>query len=103
MVRIAFDLRRPALVAAHQDRRAYAAHRRGRRKKQRFAGNVVFRLGDVRNDLLRWLKNTTSQTGKRERRAHQLDKTPALDGIVPYVTQPEDHVPDRKSTRLNSS
>src|SRR6185503_21237695 len=47
------------------------------------AGNVSFRLIDVGNDLLRRLKYTAAQTCKRERGAHQLHESPALDWIVP--------------------
>ena len=84
MLGIAFDFRGPAFVAAHENRCRRAKKRRSRRKEKRFARNVLFRLIDVRNNLLRRLKNATTQTRERERRAHHLDERAALDRIVPF-------------------
>src|SRR5690349_4704955 len=83
MIGIAFDLRRPAFVAAHEDRYSGAKQRRSRRVEESFTRNVFFRLFHVRNNLLGWLKNTTTQARQRERRPHQLDECATLDRIVP--------------------
>src|SRR5688572_24722790 len=44
---------------------------------------MAFRLVYIRNDLLRWLKNTPGHTGECKRRPHQLDKSATFDWIVP--------------------
>src|SRR5215212_1060892 len=62
MVRIAFYLRGPAFIAAHDDGCGGAKQRRSRRVEKHFAGNVLFRLVDVGDDFLRWLKNAATQT-----------------------------------------
>src|SRR5688572_9781765 len=85
MVGIAFDLRRPSLVIADQDRRSNSKKRDRSRKEQRLTRNMIFRLIDVRNDLLRRLKNTAAHARKRKRRAHQLDERAALERIVPTL------------------
>src|SRR5215510_10197018 len=83
MLWISLDFRWPAFVTPHEDRRRCAKQRRRRRVEKRLAGNVFFRLFDVGNDLLRWLKNAPAQPRQRQRRAHQLHERAALDRVVP--------------------
>src|SRR6185503_4933690 len=83
VVRIAFDLRRTAFVAPHEDRCRYTEKRHRRRIKQRFPRHVFFRLRDERNDLFRRLKNATAHSRERERCAHQLDERATLERIIP--------------------
>ncbi len=59
MIRIALDLCRPSFVTSHEDRNRGAEEWSRSREEQSFAGYVIFRLIDVRNDLLRWLKDAT--------------------------------------------
>src|SRR5215510_5267119 len=86
MFGIPLDFRRPAFVTPHEDRRCDPKQMRGSRIEKRFAGNVFFRLFDVGNDLLRRLKNATTQTSQRQRRAHQLHERAALDWVVPSLS-----------------
>ena len=83
MIGIAFELGWPSFIAARQQRRRDAAQRKRRGEIETFAGNLFFRLLDVRNDLLGRLNHAAAQTGQRQRRAHQFQKRAALDGIVP--------------------
>ena len=74
--RVAFDLRRPALVALDQQAGGDAAERHRGREEQRLARDHLFGLPDVRDDLLRRLTRAGGDAGQRHRRAHQLQKRP---------------------------
>src|SRR5438132_2890354 len=84
MIGIAFDLRRPAFVAPHQQRRGDAAKRECSCEVETFAWSFFFGLLDVRNNFLGRLNYTTAQAGERQRRAHQFQKRAALDRVVPF-------------------
>ena len=84
MIGIAFDLGRPAFVAFDEQARGDAAERHRRRKKQRPAGDFLFRLTDVGNDQFVGLDRAGgADAGERQRRAHQLEERPAADRIDP--------------------
>ena len=81
MQRVAFDFRRPTLVAFDEEPGCDAAEWHGRRIEERLARDELFGLSDVRNDVFRRLSCARTETRERERRAHQLQKRAALDGI----------------------
>src|SRR5437868_12940637 len=83
MIRIAFDLRRTTFIASNENRDGCTQQWRRSGKEERLSWNLIFRLLDVRNDLLCWLKDATTQASQRERSAHQLDERATLDRIVP--------------------
>jgi hypothetical protein len=76
MLRIRFDLRRPAFMTLGQHRRREAAVRHGRREIERLARHDLFGLLDVRNDQLFGLARTGRGAGEGDRRAHQLQELP---------------------------
>ena len=79
---IALELRRPAHVVFGQERHAEAALRHRGRVEQRPARDDLFRLPDVRDDLLVRLPGAGADAGERERGAHQLQELPAAGRIV---------------------
>src|SRR6266849_2168181 len=83
MIGIAFELCWPTFVAAREQRRRNATERKRRGEPKTFTGCFFFGLFDVRNNFLRRLNHAAAQAGERQRRAHQLQKRAALDGIVP--------------------
>src|ERR1041385_4739570 len=82
---IAFDLRRPSFITANDHGYRWSKHRRCSREEQRFTRNVFFGLFDVRNDLLRRLKNAATQAGESERRAHEFNKRAPLNRVIPLL------------------
>ena len=52
MIRVAFDLRRPALVALDEQARRVAAERHRGGEEERLAGDELLRLPHVRDDRL---------------------------------------------------
>jgi hypothetical protein len=74
MQRIPLDLGRAAFVTLDQQSRRDAAERHRRGEEQRFAGNEVFGLADVRNDLLQRLSRARRDARERQRGAHQLEE-----------------------------
>src|SRR5437867_1000419 len=83
MIGIAFELGRPAFVAAREERRRDAAERKRGREPKTTSRSFFLGLFDVRNDFLRRLNHATTQARQRQRRAHQLQERATLDGIVP--------------------
>ncbi len=84
MLRIPFDFGRSAHVALDQHRPRDASERDGAREKQGPAGHQIFRLSDVRNDLLWRLRRAGADTGERERGAHQLEEVAPSLRVVPF-------------------
>ena len=62
MIRVAFDLRRPALVAFDEQPGRDAAERHRRREEERLAGDELFGLPDVGDDLFRRLARARTET-----------------------------------------
>ena len=72
MERIPFDLRRPAFVGFDEQSGGRPAQAHRRRVEERLAGNDLFGLTHVRDDLFFRLPRARRQTGERDRRAHQF-------------------------------
>jgi hypothetical protein len=83
MIRVAFDLRRAALVALHEEADARSRKRHRRRVEERLAGDELLGLAHVRHDLLARLPRARADAGKRERRAHQLEEAAPADRVQP--------------------
>ena len=81
MQRVAFDLRRPALVAFDEQPGRDAAERHRGREEERPAGDDLLGLPDVRDDLFGRLARARGDAGERERRAHQLQERSPRDRI----------------------
>ena len=81
MQRVAFDLRRPALVALDEQPGGDAAERHRGRVEERLAGDELFGLSDVGDDLSGGCRVQARDARERERRAHQLQERAALDRI----------------------
>ncbi len=77
VVGVALDLRRPPLVALHEDaaRVAVVGDRGG--EVERAARHELLRLPDVGEDLLRGLLRAGGQTGQRQRGPHEGEELPA--------------------------
>jgi hypothetical protein len=84
VIGVAFDLGRPPFMALHEQAEAGAAHRHRRRKEERFARDLFFRLANVRDDFFVRLPSAGAHARQRERRAHQLEKTASSDRIEPF-------------------
>ena len=80
--RVAFDLRRPPLVALRHDAPRVAAVDLRRRVEERLAGHELLGSLDVRIDALRRLARASRQTGQRDRRAHQREQLAAVHARV---------------------
>ena len=79
--RVAFDLRRAPFVALDEQANRRPAQRHRGREKQRPARDQLFRLTDVRNDLLERLACAGRDARERHRCAHQLEELPPRDRI----------------------
>ncbi len=88
VIRVAFDLRGPALVAFDQQSRRVATQRHRRGVSQRDAGNQFFRLFDVRQNLLDRLARAGRHPGQRERRRHDLEKLTPVRRVGPFGRSP---------------
>jgi hypothetical protein len=84
MLWIPFDFGRMTFVAFDQDGGGHASKRNRGREEQRPAGDELFGLADVGDDLLGRLLRARADAGKSQRRAHQLEELPAPLWIVPF-------------------
>ena len=89
MLRIAFDLGRPAFVAFRQDAGRDAAERGLRGVEQRTPGNQFLGLLDIRRNVLGGLASAGGQSAQSQRGAHQLEKIAAAFDRV-FVVGPAD-------------
>ena len=85
MFRISFHLGGPSHVVFDQHALGNTAQRIGRGEEERLAGNEFFGRGHVGHDGLVWLLRTSSQTGQRERCAHQMEETAPPYGVRPLI------------------
>ena len=84
MIGIALHLRRPSFVTLDQQALRLAAERHRRGKKERPTRNFLLRLTYVGNNQLFGLRRArASDTGERERRAHQFQEAAATDRVDP--------------------
>jgi hypothetical protein len=83
VIRVAFDLRRPAFVALDQQTHPGAGKRHRGGVEQRLARHELFGLTHVRHELFGGLARARADAGQRERCRHQLQEAAATDGIEP--------------------
>ena len=79
--RVAFDLGRPSFVTLDEQAGRAAAERHRGCVEKRPARNDVLGLSGVRKNLLRGLARAARHPRECERRSHQLQERPTLDGV----------------------
>src|SRR5437868_8390237 len=84
MVRVSFNLRWTAFVAPDKKRRCYSAERHRRCEEERLAGNNLFGLIDVRDNLFRRLIDAGTKTCESERCSHQFQERSSADIVMPF-------------------
>ena len=82
MLRISFDFGRPPHVALDQEPRRPTSERHGGCEKQRLAGYEILGRLRVRHDGFFGLARARPKPSERHRRAHQLQKTTAIERPV---------------------
>src|SRR5262245_10470344 len=85
MVRIAFDLGWPALVAAYQEWSGDASERIRGGEIDSFSRSLFLGLMDVGNDFFRRLDDAAAQARERQRCAHQFQKRSSFERVVPFL------------------
>ncbi len=83
VLRIAFNLGGTIFMRLHQQRDRVSGKRHRRGVKHRLARNQLFRLADVRENLLQRLLGASGKSGKRHRSARQFEEAAARNRINP--------------------